>query len=119
MGNASKTMYHIGRIFNFIGIFVSALLVVIGLIIGIAGSVAGEGWAASGWSLFSTFLFWYLPVYIVMYILSGKALNSINDGANNKTPHIIMIVCGALSQDIFYLLGGIFGLIAESQENKG
>ena len=112
-------MYHIGRIFNFIGIFVCALLVVIGLILMIVGAVADNAQTlSSGMSMFFTFLFWYLPVYIAMYIVAGKALNAINDGKNNKTPHIVMIVCGALSQDIFYLLGGIFGLVAEAQENN-
>lgn len=114
MKNASKTMYRIGRLFNFIFLGLGALLFVLGLIIIIAADDA-EG-KATGTSCLSIGVF-YLVTAIIALILSGKALRAIGDGKENRKPHIIMIVIGAISSDIFYLLGGIFGIIAESQDH--
>ena len=103
-------MYNIGRIFNIIGLAFCAIMTIVMLICMIAGV---DGAAAT----FVTFIT-YTVIYIVTYILATKARRSIDNGVVDKTPHIIMIVVGAVSQDVFYLLGGIFGLIAESQEGK-
>ena len=116
MGNASKLMYKIGRIFNLIGIILFAILTAVAVILLIVAAASGEG--VGGAVGYLIWMIIYLVIYIVVYKLAGNALNSIGDGKDNKKPHIIMIVVGAISQDVFYLLGGIFGLIAESQENN-
>ena len=116
MKHASELMYKIGRIFNFIlfGIYgIWAIFAIVAIATG-AAAQSPEAVAAGVYSLVWAILF--LAATLVALILAKKALNALEDGRNNKKEHIIMIVVGAISNDIFYLLGGIFGLIAEGQK---
>ena len=116
MKHASELMYKIGRIFNFVlfGIYgIWAIFAIVAIATG-AAAQSSEAVAAGVYSLIWAILF--LAFTLVALILSKKALNALEDGRNNKKEHIIMIVVGAISNDIFYLLGGIFGLIAEGQQ---
>ena len=58
-----------------------------------------------------------LIIEIVVLVFASKAIKAVGDGAKSNAPHIIMIVIGVIGSDIFYLLGGIFGLVSESQDN--
>lgn len=55
-----------------------------------------------------------LAVLIVCIVLVGKAQNALEDPSKNA-PHIVMIVLAVFSGSLFYLLGGIFGLVANGQ----
>lgn len=126
MKNASETMYKIGKIINIIMIPVSVLLLVIG-IIGIAvgatqaasssGQAEPEGLAIAaaastciGWG------FYFLITSILSIIICPKKHKEIENGSNEVAPRVFLIVFGAIADNIFYVLSGIFSLVARSQE---
>ena len=121
MKNASKIMYKIGKIFNIIELVGFAIWFVVAFIlmfVAIAAPVETEekaiaiGSAVGSWITACIFV----ACAVVALILATKAINAIGDGQVNRKPHIICIVMGAISENPLYVLGGIFGLIAESQE---
>ena len=122
MKNASQIMYKIGKIINIVVIVIFAILIVVNIVtLGAAAAVDGDveakavaiGAAVGG--MVTSIIF--LALAIVALVVANKAINAIGDGQENRKPHIICIVMGAISENPFYILGGIFGLIAESQEN--
>lgn len=115
MKNASKTMYKIGRIFNFVLLGLAALLIVIYTIIMIVRLANNEGLWYLGTIIGLTI---WLAIIIVTIIFATRAIKAIDEDEKNNAPHITMIVFGAISGDVFYLLGGIFGLVAISQETE-
>lgn len=115
MRNASKTMYKIGRIFNFVLLGLAALLIVIYTILMIVHLANNEGLWYLGTIIGLTI---WLAIIIVTIIFATRAIKAIDEDEKNNAPHITMIVFGAISGDVFYLLGGIFGLIAISQETE-
>lgn len=114
MANASRIMYKLGRIFNFIYLGLGILLVVLSIILLVGGETDEQIATGSTGVVFGGYL---LITAIIALILSAKALRSIGDGKVNRGPHIMMIVVGAIASEIFYLLGGIFGLVSEGQAN--
>ena len=115
MKNASRVMYIISRIFNFIEIGVFAILLIVLGIVPLAASGAIEDEEArlvavtAGATMLVTFLI-LLAVAIVVCILLNKAYKSLETG--EKKTHILMLVLGAISENPFLFLGGLFGLIA-------
>ena len=113
MKEASKVMYTIARIFALVGIIVYSVLALVGLILVIANN-GDNGLLATGVSLLSVGLV-FTAIYVVTFILGGRAVESINDGSREIKYHIICMVVGAISYDVFYLLGGIFGLVSRNR----
>ena len=121
MKNASNIMYKIGKIFNIVLIVLYAVLIFVGLILAIVGAAGvatetegaaetvGSGISMIVWDTF------YLAASIVCLILTKKAMAALNDNSSSIKPHIIMIVAGAICNNVFLVLGGIFGIIAEKQ----
>jgi len=117
MKHASRIMYIIARIFNILEIVLFAvLLVVLGIVPLVAGLGAAGGDAdaqaaaiAAGVTMIVTFGI-LLIIAIVVGILLMKAYKSLDTAEKGK--HILMIVLGVLSSNIFLLLGGIFGVIS-------
>lgn len=129
MKNTSNTMFKIGKIINIILIPLCALLVILGLILAIMGFLAavvaerdggvdpGDAASLAGSGLFLIFYFLFLLVFsIVSLIVCGKKHTEIENGSNEIAPRVFLIVFGALGDNIFYILAGIFSLIARSQE---
>ena len=131
MKNASKTMFNIGHIVTIIYLILGALLAIIGIIVCIVGGVGlaaaagdaeaeaataaavGAGGTCIGWGIY------FLVTSIVCLILVGKAKRELADESkSNKKPFIVTIVVGAIASNPFYILGGIFGLIAEGQQGQ-
>lgn len=131
MKNASKTMFNIGHIVTIIYLILGALLAIIGIIVCIVGGVGlaaaagdaeaeaaaaaavGAGGTCIGWGIY------FLVTSIVCLILVGKAKRELADESkSNKKPFIVTIVVGAIASNPFYILGGIFGLIAEGQQGE-
>lgn len=115
MKNASKTMYKIGRVFSFVLLGIAALLTVIYTILMIVEATKGNFPAYLGSVI--GYVIW-VALVVVVIILASNALRSIEQDSKANGPHILMIVFGAISGDIFYLLGGIFGLVAIGQEEE-
>ena len=116
MKNASATMYKIGRIFTFVLLGIAALLVLIYSILMIVGIVNGNFPAYLSNVIGNSI---WLGIIIVVLIVAANSIRAIEEGTKETTPHILMIVFGAISGNVFYVLGGIFGLVALGQENNG
>ena len=116
MRDASKTMYKIGRIFSYVLLGIAALVIVIQTILLIVDAVQGNNVLDNIGSIVGTSI--WLGLVIVLIILATKSIKDIESDEKNNSPHIIMIVMGAITGDVFYLLGGIFGLVAIGQEEE-
>lgn len=119
MKNASETMYRIGRIFNFILLGIYAILIVVNLvsmIVGLTDSNRSAQVSSAVSGLITNIIL--IALTVVLLFLAKKAMTDIEADGTNQTPHILMIVFGVLTGDVFYLLGGIFGLVAISQANN-
>ena len=51
-------------------------------------------------------------------LLAVKAQRALDNKLKEDWPHVLMIIVGIFG-DLFYLLGGVFGLVAENQESNG
>ena len=121
MKNTSNTMYNIGRIFTIVELVLGPILFLIGLIVVIVGSVADpqdaalitSGGTLIGWGVY------FIVVSILALVFVGKAKKELqNEETKNPTPFIITIVFGAIASNPFYVLAGIFGLIADGQQGQ-
>ena len=121
MKTAAKIMYIIGRIGNIIELVCGVILFISGIVALAGGSISAVSSSdneqlaavfASGTSLiiFGILLF---VISLVVLILSKKGINALKNNTVENAPHIVMIVIGAISQNYFYILGGIFALIGE------
>ena len=130
MKSASKGLYIVGRIFNIVAMVFLFLLGVLGVIFlvlkaDIAAQAAADNIAAFNdekkVEIFGVFVLVtaivYLIVQLVVYILATRANKKLNEGSKDATPHIIMLIIGIFG-DIFYFLGGFFGLIAVNQDKE-
>ena len=133
MKKASQIMYTIGKVFNIIGIVLSSIFVLIGIIITASGELVGgvldlaevEGVAEEAIPMMVVIVgVFYLIFGLIMLglniaaiVVTGKARASIEGGSMDTKPHVLTIVFGALT-NTFYLLAGIFGLVARNKELK-
>ena len=120
MKTASKVMYTIGRIFNILAIIACVIILIFGIVAMVApGKLAEasqdfdtpEELKAMGMTMVITGAVLFV-VYVIICALAGHARKALNNSKTENAPHIIMIIVGIFG-DIFYLLGGIFGLIGE------
>ena len=123
MKNASKILYTVGKVVNVIEIVLTSLALVFGvlvlifgrqiipdipMIIDITAMATGTGFTVGGVVA--------LIISIVTLVLANNATRALENGTVDNAPHIVMIVIGVFG-DIFYLLGGIFGIVSENTEN--
>ena len=123
MKNASKILYTVGKVVNVIEIVLTSLALVFGvlvlifgrqiipdipMIIDITAIATGTGFTVGGVVA--------LIFSIVTLVLANNATRALENGTVDNAPHIVMIVIGVFG-DIFYLLGGIFGIVSENTEN--
>ena len=126
MKKAAKIMYTLGIIGNFCLIFVCLIGMLISLIgvanieeiIRNANTQFTEEQIAAVLAFFTSFTIVYLIIYIVTVILAFVAKSKVNDGKKSYFPHILVLVIGVVGWNVFYILGGIFGIVAETQEKK-
>ena len=122
MKKACNVMYTIGVIFNIIAIVGTALAIIAGAVylaipeeIAAEQKITVEAVKADGTKVLIFGIVWFI-LEVVILILAVVAKKAINNKKKDIVPHIIMIIIGAIG-DIFFLLGGIFGIIAENQGN--
>ena len=131
MKKASEIMFKIGNIFTIIYLALGVILFVAGLIgsigAGVALAAAGgdEGAiAAASAALGSGIGLIFLGIYffvasLICLIVVRKAQRELADESKaNRKPFIVTIVVGAIASNYFYVLAGIFGLIAEGQQGQ-
>ena len=131
MKKASEIMFKIGNIFTIIYLVLGAILFIIGLISSIVSGVAlaaasgdeaavAAAAAALGSAVGLIFVgLYFFATSLVCLIVVRKAQKELaNEATSNKKPFIVTIVCGAIASNYFYVLAGIFGLIAEGQQGQ-
>lgn len=144
MKNTSNIMYKIGKILNIIALPVLVIVMIVGtflLVFGglslAAGAVENSSSATGSSISFSDKLdeetaavfmlngiymlvlgFVLIVFEIVALVVCTKKHNLIKAGNTETSPRVFLIVFGALSENIFYILAGIFSLVARSQEGN-
>ena len=125
MKKAAKIMYTLGIIGNFIMIIFCLIGMIISLV-GVAnveeiiGSITefSQEEVTAAIAFLTSFSIIYLIIYIVTVILAFVAKSKVNDGKKSFFPHILVLVIGVIGWNVFYILGGIFGIVVEINENK-
>ena len=108
MEKASKVMYSIANIFNWILL----LLAITGIVLfslmftGVIPNTSGYEGATLIGAIIGVSIVAFFCLITVLMVRRAKADNS------SKGWDFLFIVLGVLSSNIFYILGGIFGLIA-------
>lgn len=116
MRKLQELFYKIGRIVNFVMVGIYGLLVVIETIRAIVDAVAGNNFgdnigAAIGYTIAAGFA-------IALIFLDKKYANDALKAKNDAlTPVIILMIFGLFVAFWCYVVGGVFGIIAASQEN--
>lgn len=106
MSKASAIMYSIANIFNWI----SLICAVLGIVLSILGGlnvIPDAAAAGLGWGTLVYFIIMLIAaIIIIAMVRRAKAKGT------SKAWDVLFIILGALSSNIFYILGGIFGLFA-------
>ena len=132
MRHASEVMYKIGKVFAIVAVVLCAIFVVIGVGFAIAGSIgiaSTEPETDSPWFALSIGSLAYSAVFIItgsiLLILNILALifcsrsnAEIEEGSYEVKPRVLLIVFGALTDSPFFILSGIFSLIARKQDPR-
>lgn len=109
MEKASKIMYTIANIFNYI-IAALAIFGIVMSILSMTGVVKAEGnvngLSIGAPSLVAFIIMFLVAVILIILVRAAKAKNT------SKGWDILFIVLGVLEGNVFYVLGGIFGLVA-------
>ena len=107
MEKASRIMYSIANIFNwFIAIF--AIIGIIFSTIGIVGRLPDGVDAA----LFTTPMLVYYIIVLLLALLVIFLVRKAKSKRSSKAWDILFIVIGVIEMNPFYILGGIFGVVA-------
>ena len=117
MRNTQAILYKIGKIINFVLLGIFALTFLLNLIFLIVNAVNGWGWGGNlGAMIYMLFLAAFI---IVLIILCGKFEEEAKKAPVDKLmPVILLMIFGFLSYNWLYLVGGVFGIIAASQEKN-
>ncbi len=129
MKQASQVLYTIGRIFNIIGIVVTTLCLILPIMMmSIPEELAKQQKAIDGNQLSAeqirvlgigvlVGLIIAIIVLVVVLCLAIYASKKLKNETKDTAPHIIMIVIGIFGS-LLYLIGGVLGLAAESEQNS-
>ena len=127
MKSVSGIMYTIGKVFNIIGFFLNAIFIALGIIIKAYAKeiferrTAGATYTEADIKIVGTTLMVFgiiaFVVSFVVFILATIAKSKLKNEKRDIVPHVIMIIIGVFG-DIFYLLGGVFGVIAEADQEE-
>ena len=119
MKNTSRIMFNVGNIVTIVYLGLGGLFTLIGLITLIVGGASSDPTIISAGSTLLGWGIYFLVTSILCLVFVGKAKKELADeSSKNQTPFIITIVFGAIASNPFYVLAGIFGLIAESRQGN-
>ena len=123
MKKASQVLYTVGKVFNVIEIVGLAIITALGILV-----MAFPEWAfvsnmlssmnfmrGSGMGLILSGAIGLIISSIVLYF-ANRATKSLENNVTENSPHVIMIIIGVFGV-IFYLIGGILGVVAENTED--
>ena len=125
MKSAAKIFYLIGFIFNVLALVIGILLLVLlavsvnnAEIIARVVTQTGYGEQMVREMMFVLIIFLSIAMLldIIAIILTLKARKDLIDNNGKLSTHIILLIGGVLTGNLFYLLGGIFGVSAASDD---
>ena len=106
MSKVSAIMYSIANIFNWIAL----IMAIIGIVFSILGGVnviPEAAQAGLGWGTLVYFIIMLISAMIIIWMVRrAKAKGT------SKLWDVLFIILGILDWNIFYFLGGLFGVIA-------
>lgn len=127
MRNVSKTMYTIGKVINVLEIVFAVLFIVLGVFMIASPNIFAEEAARQGATAIDTpqkvracgvtliiSAVVSFVVALIIYIFAKKATRSLQEEPTKTTGHTIMLVIGVFG-DIFYFLGGLFGVLSVNE----
>ena len=126
MKSASKILYTIGLVFSYIGLFGCAIILLMGILLttGVVAAPETSGDAAAvalpvGFTGMTILIIGIIATIIELAVIvcGHKCIKALKNGVTEQWPHILAIVIGAIGGDIFFLIAGITGLIAENENN--
>jgi len=128
MKEASKVLYLIGKVLNVVGIIAMLLLALVFYLntkvtevpedVYINGKIPTLEEYHEIMNIFAIIMIVLAVVLIIVLICAIFASRALKNETVNLAPHIVMIIIGVLGGTIFYLIGGILGLVAEQTQNK-
>lgn len=125
MKSASKIFYMIGFVFNIIAIIFGGLLLAFSimgltdheLFLKIVTEVnRGEQLVRDTLILMIVLLSIELVLDIIFLVIILRARKNLNEGNGKLSTHVVLLIAGILASNLFYLLGGVFGLVAASSD---
>ena len=127
MKEASKAIYTIGFIFNivgliFIALFIASLAVSLSSNEIIAKLVEqlgrGELFIRNWITLSIIVLAVVFAIDVAALVLILRARKDLNEGTGKVGTHLVLLLIGVFGFNLFYLLGGIFGIVASNQDSQ-
>lgn len=125
MKSASKIFYMIGFVFNIIAIIFGGLLLAFS-IMGLTDHELfekivtevnrGEQLVRDSLILIIVLLSIELVLDIIFLVIILRARKNLNEGNGKLSTHVVLLIAGILASNLFYLLGGVFGLVAASSD---
>ena len=106
MHKASYVMYSIANFFTWIVVIFSIAGIVLSVLGGI-NAVPAIREAGFGWGYFIYFI-----VLLIVSLITIMMVRRAKAKGTSKAWDVLFIVLGVLGANIFYILGGIFGLFA-------
>ncbi len=119
MRNARDIMFKIGKIVNYVLIGLGALFFILGIVGLILGAADSESaLVASGGSLLGYGIVLLITNLVVLF-LAGKANDIIFNGQDNVIKgSVFLIILGVVSENIFFILAGIFSILCKDEIDK-
>ena len=100
MGKASAVMYSIANVFNWIILILSVGGIVLSILGGLHVYESGFSWG---------YLVYFIIIFLVALVTIAMVRRAKAKGSS-KGWDILFIVLGVIDFNVFYILGGIFGL---------
>ncbi len=117
MRKLQELFYKIGRIVNFVALGIYGLLIIIHSILLIIDAIAGNPVGDNIGSIISSIIF--AGVAVALIILDKKfSADALKAKSDNLTPVIVLMVVGLFVPFNCFTVGGVFGIIAASQEKN-
>ena len=108
MEKASRVMYSIANFFTWILVILSIVGIVFA-VLGIVGVIAMEGDLAA---LAGIGTIVYLAIILIVGLITIAMVRRAKANGSSKGWDLLFMILGIIGGNIFYFLGGLFGLIA-------
>lgn len=108
MEQASKVFYKIANVFNWIAVVLGLIVIVFSILGGMGVNLGADVKNTLGWSSIGVGI-WLVVLSVVLIILTRIAYKK----GSSSGWDILFLVLGLLDGNLFYVLGGLFGLLAK------